>query len=283
MATAAAQLLALAAWSDVLLLQRPNQSSALLRSVSAVNPRIVVDFDDALWVSAGGSQARSYAGRLTTAIELARVVVAGSDFLAAWASERATNGHVIVIRPSVDVAAVPHHTHVAGGSRVGWVGTAGNASEIERDVLPAVRRLRNVSLTVITSSMSSRDQHLNFVPWSLEEESCRIAELDVGVAPLGSDERSLGRCGLKTIQYMAAAVPPVVSPWGAGAEIVCDGVTGLHATGVEGWRHALETLLNDPPMRTRLGNAAREWVARNASLDVSARRLREALFEASQA
>ena len=75
---------------------------------------------------------------------------------------------------------------------------------------------------------------------------------DVGIAPTPTDRWTLGKCGFKIVQYMAAGLPVIASPVGANAELVVPGGTGLlprpPPTGPTPWRPSRPT----PP-------SARKW------------------------
>jgi glycosyltransferase involved in cell wall biosynthesis len=72
---------------------------------------------------------------------------------------------------------------------------------------------------------------------------------------------------------MALGIPPVVSPVGASALIVRDGVNGFHASSGDEWVDRLSTLLGNPALRARLGAAARQTVQDHYAARVHAPRL----------
>jgi len=88
--------------------------------------------------------------------------------------------------------------------------------------------------------------------------------------PLADDEWTRGKCGLKLLQYGAAALPVICSPVGVNAQIVRHGVTGLLAAAPGEWGEHLRALLDDAALRRRLGDAARRRVAERYSLAVIA-------------
>jgi len=76
---------------------------------------------------------------------------------------------------------------------------------------------------------------------------------------------------------MGVGIPAVISPIGANREIVVDGVTGYHAAADAEWVDRLQRLLDDEPLRQRLGHAAREGVAERYSAEAQAPRVAEIL------
>jgi glycosyltransferase involved in cell wall biosynthesis len=61
---------------------------------------------------------------------------------------------------------------------------------------------------------------VELVPWNLEREPEDFAACDIGLYPLVEYAWSLGKYGLKAVQYMACGVPFVASPVGVTVEMV---------------------------------------------------------------
>ncbi len=102
--------------------------------------------------------------------------------------------------------------------------------------------------------------------WSAATEAAEIADADIGISWLPDDPWSLGKCGLKVLQYMAAGLPVVANPVGMNREMVIHGETGLLASTPAEWSRAIKTLGEDPALRARLGAAGREMVQRHYSV-----------------
>jgi glycosyltransferase involved in cell wall biosynthesis len=269
-ATDTARLLRLAGWADVVVLHRPNLPDPILRIVRRQVERLVVDFDDALWASRSGRSAGEYGARLASAVEKADLVIAGSNHLASRVS-RFDGRTIEVLRPSVDLEGIPRHHHSSGPIVVGWLGTDGNVDELRIGVLGAVEQLgcERCTLRVLAGTEPSFvGGNVEFEQWTLSREGSALSAFDVGVLPLNDDERSRGRCAYKAIQYMAAGVPVVASPVGAAPEVVTDGENGFLAAAPKDWVERLAHLAGDPQLRTRMGQAGREWVRDNASTAV---------------
>jgi glycosyltransferase involved in cell wall biosynthesis len=97
-------------------------------------------------------------------------------------------------------------------------------------------------------------------PWSLHGQLPDLVSSDIGLAPLPDNRYTRGKCGFKILQYAAAGLPSVASPVGVNAGHVQHGVTGFHATGSADWIETLTQLIQDTPLRTRMGRAAQERV-----------------------
>ncbi len=100
-------------------------------------------------------------------------------------------------------------------------------------------------------------------PWRAETEVEDLWPMDVGIMPLFDDPWARGKCAMKAIQYMGVGLPAVVSPVGANRDVVQDGVSGFHAASEDDWVRALERLLDDVTLRTRMGAEGRRRVERS--------------------
>lgn len=101
-----------------------------------------------------------------------------------------------------------------------------------------------------------------------------VQAMDVGVQP--SVDCDTSSFSLK--EQMAAGIPVIASDYGGLTEIVEDGVEGfvVPAGTVEPLRDALRRLLDAPELRLRMGEAGRERVSRDFTVEVFAARTAEA-------
>ena len=270
----------LAASSDIIWLQKPCQHPLFLRSLASLNPRIVVDFDDAVWAPSTGCLrpgrstrvSRTYGKRLVSALRLARVVTPGNRYLARFA-RRIAGEAVIQLLPSVvDLARYPLTPPRLHGSpiTVGWVGSAGNHQDFNNDVRFALEELTvrgTVRLSVMSNQRPDFGFPFDFTRWSLDSEVHFLRRLDVGIMPLQNTPRARGRCGFKALLYMASELPVVASPVGAAFEVIESRVSGLLARDAEDWIAALSSLAGNPEQRRTMGTAGRHRVEARYSLN----------------
>ena len=136
-------------------------------------------------------------------------------------------------------------------------------------------------LRIVGGALEVPGVRVTCLPWRAESEVEDLAAIDVGLMPLPDDDWSRGKCAMKALQYMALAIPPVVSPVGANATVVQHGVNGLHASTEDEWVDRLASLLGDASRRASLGARARQTLEQSYSCRVHAPRMARVLREAS--
>jgi len=238
---------------------------------------VLLEFDDAIWLT------WAHAAKLAAACARADAVLAGNEFLAAFARRSARR--VEVVPTTIDLSRYPvaPPPPAAGRAlRLGWIGLRYNLAYLSPLAGP-LRRLAAqgvaLELRVISSGapLGREWDGLPLVqrPWSEAGEVAEMQACDVGLMPLPDDNWARGKCGLKLLQFMAAGRPVVASPVGVNRELLRHGENGLLAADAAGWEDALRRLAGDPGLRARLGAAGRRTVESGYSLSGWAGRLSE--------
>jgi glycosyltransferase involved in cell wall biosynthesis len=260
---------------------------AWIEQILGLRRPLVFDFDDATYL-ADTSQANAWSRRLKsvtkveTICRVARHVTVGNEFLATYARNRANKVTVIPSTINTDIYQVQPRTR-NGVPVIGWTGSVTTVPYLMA-LAPALRRLREkqeFELRVIGVEVDIEGLAVRCVPWRAETEPDDLRALDVGLMPLPDDEWSRGKCGMKALQYMALGIPPVVSPVGVNTTIVRDGVNGFYACTEEEWIDRIALLLEDEPLRRRLGQEARGAVEESYSARTHAPRMAKVLREAA--
>lgn len=268
---------------DVVVLQKALVAPLELLFLRAVARKLIYDFDDAVYCRHdmnGTLESRARRMKFNGVVRWADLVVAGNRTLAARARGKARR--VVVVPSAVETRGVLTNAHDRDSAPViiGWVGGQVNLHHLE-GLAPVLRTLSSelpIELRVLSSeTVNLPGVNVRFVPWQLKSQEQEIARFDIGVMPLPANQHSEGKCGYKALQYMAAAVPPVVSDVGVNAEIVEHGRSGLVArTEGEFYEH-LRSLALDRTLRQDLGNRARKRVEEHYSVELVGRQLADIL------
>jgi glycosyltransferase involved in cell wall biosynthesis len=271
---------------DVFFVQReafPLGPAWVEKYLSRLGRPIVFDFDDAIylprpqpWIDFVRRPSKT-----SSIVSLADQVIVSTEHLRGFAA--AYNPNVWVIPTSVDTEgdyrprAYSEHGMQAGPVRIGWIGSHSTARYFER-LVPIISRVGAQFPIEVLVMGAGRDISIPGVrvenrPWSLETEADSFRSLDIGVYPLDDGVWEHGKGGFKAIQYMAAAVPCVVSPVGVVRDIVQDGEHGFYAADDAAWEQRLLQLIRDSALRRRMGEAGRRECEARFSVKHSAPKL----------
>ncbi|MGE3992254.1 glycosyltransferase family 4 protein [Pseudorhodoplanes sp.] len=215
------------------------------------------------------------------------VVIAGNDYLAERA-RMAGAPHVEIVPTVVDIDTYLPKLRVTdvGPPKIGWIGTPETWANFGRRMLNLISNIvrdgRASFRAVGVSSAGDKTSGIEFLPWSEENEISLIQDIDIGIMPLPNTPWAQGKCGYKLIQYMACGLPVVASPVGVNSSIVDHGTNGFLADTNEEWTKALETLVRERNMRSRMGVEGRKKVEANYSLQVYGPKVAQILREAAQ-
>lgn len=226
-------------------------------------------------------------GKVPELLGMADAVVVCTEYLAAFARQHA-QGPVTNISSTIDTDTYLPRPHRPGtdGLVLGWSGSHSTAPYLHLldDVLRELQRTDGVRVRVIgDGSFRIPGVEVEALPWRREREVDDLSEIDIGLYPLPDEEWVLGKSGLKALQYMALTIPPVVERIGTNREIVEDGVNGFLASGRDEWLEKIRTLILDPDLRRRMGQAARITVEERYSLRANRKVYREVLAQALDA
>jgi glycosyltransferase involved in cell wall biosynthesis len=261
---------------DAVILQRKLLEPMDLRLLKHQARYILYDIDDAVMLHSRpvGPYERFRTRRrfLATARTVDRVV-AGNQYLARLFAEQ--GAPVTVLPTVVDPAhyALKSHAETRCPALV-WIGsrsTLGYLRQFVPALAEAARRVPGLRLvTIADAALENPPLPTEHVPWSIDTEAKSLLGGDIGIAPTPEDPWTLGKCGFKIVQYMAAGLPTIASPVGANREIVADGNTGLLPAGAEDWPGAIQGLCSDVEIRKQFGSAARQRVIDQFSINRAA-------------
>jgi len=240
------------------------------RAFKARGARIVLDFDDAIWLLDVSAANRKFGWlkrpqKTAEIAGLADLVIAGNAFLADYA--RGYNENTIVIPTTIDTTSYSRATprRASGPVCVGWTGSTTTIRNFETGV-PYLAQIKakygdGVRFRVVGDA-SYRCEALGIQgeAWDAAAEVETLSDMDIGIMPLPDETWSKGKCGLKGLQFMALDIPVVMEGLGANREIVTDGADGFLASNPTEWVAKLSALVESVDLRMRIGSAGRRTV-----------------------
>jgi glycosyltransferase involved in cell wall biosynthesis len=169
---------------------------------------------------------------------------------------------------------------------IGWIGTVPNVPFLSV-CAPALRRLAedcDFELLVVAPSAEPLSKidltgvNVNFQHWKPELEIEHLHRMDIGLMPLPAGQAWMKfKAATKLVQYLSVGTPAVASPIGVNAQILGEHRVGMAATTTDEWIAALRQLLDDRSLRQRLGQAGRELIIREYSIEANLSRLERVL------
>jgi glycosyltransferase involved in cell wall biosynthesis len=193
--------------------------------------------------------------------KLADVVIAGNSYLAQHAQKFNTN--VRILPTGLDVKAYRVETKAKDDSRIRlvWIGSKSTLQYLA-EIKPALEqiglRFDNVILRIICDNFFNlKNMEVEKCKWSLEKQAEDLTTSHIGLAPLSDNRFTRGKCGFKILQYQAANLPVIASPVGVNSEYVRNGVTGFHASNMQGWIDRICELIGNVELRKQMSDAGR--------------------------
>ncbi len=254
----------------------PGAPALAERLLSAFGARLVVDFDDATFLTYENSSnvlvQRLLGNKISHVVRSAKLITAGNGILADELLQRGAPRASIM--PSVvDTAAARAGGSGLNGAKagftIGWIGTPSNVQYLNayRDAIADAQQRYDAKFMTIGAPpnvlpgirQDSRE-------WSEHTEFALISEWDVALAPINDGPWERCKSAYKVLQCMAVGIPVIASPVGVIPNIVNHGVNGFLAEGAQECRAILDALARDPELHWRIAQHARQTVARQYSV-----------------
>jgi glycosyltransferase involved in cell wall biosynthesis len=234
---------------------------------------LIFDFDDAIYCDHESTEIDKTSNlyhKFKSIISRADLIVAGNKILKEAASEFSDN--IEIIPSAVFVKNIPQKSYTSQDKNViiGWVGSSFNLQYLSL-LSPILKKLsdkHDIQLRIVCDEGLEMDGVVvKFVPWDIKTQDREIANFDIGVMPLPDSLHTSGKCGYKALQYMAAAVPAVVSDVGINSDLMRHGKLGCVAKNIGDFYEALEHLIASPEERMKKGEASRLEVEEKYSIE----------------
>lgn len=265
--------------ADVIVGQRVCQPGATKRwerlasGVYGHRPLLVFEIDDDLWnLDPGNAPARSFYNlthpelldNLTRCCKLADLVTVSTEPLADVV--RKINPNVVVLPNQLPASAFLENAcgEPNTGVVIGWGGGASHAADVE-EMVPALRQhfrrypsdqFRNMGTLFGSVQRAVGRGSLQGFPWTqdMHEHYRRVAQLDIGLAPLRPSIFNNSKSEIKFLEYAAAGALCVASNTGPYARVIEQCVTGVLVDRPHEWAVALRVQSSD-----RLAMASRAF------------------------
>jgi glycosyltransferase involved in cell wall biosynthesis len=267
--------------ADIVVILRKTFPGIFLRLLRKLSKVLVYDFDDAVFCHSSGEFSKTRSARFSRTVALCNQIWAGNRYLQNMAMK--SNPNVEWIPTSLDCsryvaqAAEPRDEFV-----LVWIGSSSTRKYLEYGI-PYLQSIAGqfprIQLKII-ADFDLRIPGLQTVsiPWSEENEAFEISSAQAGIAPMPNDNWTMGKCGLKVLQYMAAGLPVVSSPSGVNAEIVKHGETGFVASTENEWVESVKILMTNPILRKEMGEKGKSIVETKYSLESTFEKIRKNLI-----
>jgi hypothetical protein len=263
----------------VVVLKKPFKSlfRYLLRRASR---RLIFDFDDAVYVRDSGADSPRRFKQFKIMVAQCDDVWAGNDELLLLAAEYSRN-HCLIPTSLANAKYALEIGKQSSPIELVWIGGRASRPWLE-SIMPtlehAARQLPGLRLKIVADfTLQAHDLEVVEVPWSEETEARALVESHIGIAPLPDSAFTRGKCGLKTLQYMAAGLPVIATPTSVQSNMVIEGENGYLADSEQAWLSALSALAVDPELRDRMGRCGRQMCADNYSLATTCHKIIERL------
>jgi glycosyltransferase involved in cell wall biosynthesis len=165
-----------------------------------------------------------------------------------------------------------HNGNATGPLVIGWAGTPGGLAYLHK-LAPVLRELtiqHDITVRVISGGYQRvclPGVRVRAQAWKPATGLADMAQFDIGIVPLDDTPFEQAKFPFKLLQYLALGLPAVSARVGTAATVIQDGENGLLVDSAATWRDALERLITDADLRTRLGQAGRETVHQRYTLE----------------
>jgi glycosyltransferase involved in cell wall biosynthesis len=253
---------------DLIVFQRPMTElpTLALERWAARGRRTVLDFDDSIFLTPPALR------KFRRLVGMVDHVIAGNSYLAEMAGVPEKTTVIPTVVDTNRFCEMPSREGRGNEVVLGWTGSAVGYQylvAVAPGIAAALKRT-GARFRVIADRPPPRELaplRPEFVRWNPQSEIADLAEIDIGLMPLGDGPQERGKCAYKLIQYMAIGRAAVASPVGANRQVVTSGVDGFFASDAGSWEEVLVRLIDEPALRRQIGIRARRRIIDAYSVD----------------
>ncbi|MDA8607073.1 glycosyltransferase [Gammaproteobacteria bacterium] len=235
--------------------------------------KIIYDFDDAVFASPDYFSIMNiikgdYKSKFL--IKNAHQIILSSPFNLSYCKNKNLLGSVKYIPCSLDLKRFTQKTEpFKKVPTLGWTGTFSSKPYLD-SIKPMLYELKKhieykiIFITNFDYELPGLD--LEVIRWSEKNEVRDLHRIDIGLYPLTKSPWSLGKGGLKTLQYMAAGIPTISTDFGTVQDFITNQKNGFLVNTQEDWINAVLKITSDSALRKNMISSARQTVEEGYSV-----------------
>jgi L-malate glycosyltransferase len=235
--------------------------------------KVIYDFDDSIFLDSSNwfKNILRNPKKFIYLIKNSHHVVISSPFNLDRCKEINLHKSVTYIPCSLDTSRFkPIKNNTLSSKKVvlGWTGTFSSIPYLNsiKHILIKLKQEREFKLLLITNfEYEFPEMDLEVIEWKKESEISDLNKIDIGLYPIHMDEWSLGKGGLKMMQYMAIGVPGVATNYGTAQHIIDHGSNGYLVSKDHEWVDVLKLLIDNEKLRSKIGAQAFHDLKKNYS------------------
>ncbi|MDB4754061.1 glycosyltransferase family 4 protein [Akkermansiaceae bacterium] len=247
---------------------------------------VILDIDDAPSRSQNASTLRN----VEKMMSICSVVICGCQKLVDYAGKYSE--HVVLIPSCIKLNDYYSVEDEESDSRItlGWIGNGAHYCKdlvaILAEPLRLVAETQPIRFRIVGAcgQQELRDAFGNIpnldlelidqIDWAADGATRDAMKgVDIGLYPLLKNNFNPYKCGFKALEYMALGIPVSASPVSVSADIVRKGVDGFLCHDSADWVQAIEKLIDNESLRSKMGASARDRVEQNFSTRAAAKHL----------
>ncbi len=238
--------------------------------------KIIYDFDDAVFTSSDYFSLMNYikgGHKSKFLIKHAHEIILSSPFNKNYCLEKNKYRSATYIPCSLNLERFTMKTNRLHQPPIlGWTGTFSSKPYLDT-LKPLFYELKNhidFRLVFITNfDYELPDLNLEVIEWSEKNEINDLHKIDIGLYPLTKSPWSLGKGGLKTLQYMAAGIPTISTDFGTVKDFIVHKKNGFLVNSRSDWINSIMEILHNDDLRTKIVLSARQTVEERYSVSAN--------------
>jgi glycosyltransferase involved in cell wall biosynthesis len=265
---------------DVVFLQRAVFSLGLEKLLKMVNKNIIFDIDDSIYMP--DKEEKGIVGRIkkyikkeevVSILKLSKCAIVENNHIKNFVQNYCKNVYIITGPMDIEKNFPREYRSGSEDIAIGWIGSPSTSAYLGMldEVFQKLSQKYKIKVRLIGAGNYSIDGvFVENIAWNEETEVSELHKFDIGVMPMPDNEWTRGKVGCKMLQYMANAIPAVVSWTPTNADIIEDGVNGFLAVSEDEWIEKLSRLIEDFQLRQKMGASGRKTVEEKFSVIANA-------------